>query len=149
MPMPKSVGHLVLNVSDQDASTKFYTEVRGFEISRINEGFGTFLTCGKIHHDLALFQASPDAAPVSAGGLGLNHMALQVDNFDTLTEFHTKLKDLGVELRTTDHGMTKSIYISDPDGNGIELFCNSFDEAADGMAEMRRPGRKNKELIFS
>ena len=149
MPMPKRVGHLVLNVSDQDASTKFYTEVLGFEISKVNPGFGTFLTFGKIHHDLALFQAAPDAAPVSAGGLGLNHMALQVDNFDTLTEFHSKLNDLGVELRTTDHGMTKSIYISDPDGNGIELFCNSFDAAADGMAEMRRPGRTNKELIFS
>jgi catechol-2,3-dioxygenase len=54
-----------------------------------------------------------------------------------------------MEMRTTDHSMTKSIYIKDPDGNGIELFCNSFDEASDGLAEMRRPGRKNTELVFS
>ncbi len=149
MAQPKRVGHLVVNVSDQDASTKFYTEVLGFEISVERPGFGTFLTCGKIHHDLALFQAAPDAAPVTPGGLGLNHMALQVENWDMLTEYHKKLTGLGIEMRVTDHGMTKSIYISDPDGNGIELFCNSFDAAADGMAEMRRPGRKNKELIFS
>jgi catechol-2,3-dioxygenase len=45
--------------------------------------------------------------------------------------------------------MTKSIYISDPDGNGIELFCNSQEDAADGLAEMKSPGRKNKELVFS
>ena len=45
--------------------------------------------------------------------------------------------------------MTRSIYISDPDGNGIELFCNSQDDAVDGLAEMRREGRKNKELTFS
>ena len=149
MARPKRVGHLVINVRDQEASTKFYTEVLGFEIATERPGFGTFLTCGKIHHDLALFQAAPDAAPVSEGGLGLNHMALQVEDFEMLTEYHHKLKDLGMDLRTTDHNMTKSIYLKDPDGNGIELFCNSFEDAADGLAEMRRPGRKNQELIFS
>ena len=61
MAKPKRVGHLVLNVKDQTASTKFYTEVLGFEVSKERTGFGTFLTCGKIHHDLALFQAAPDA----------------------------------------------------------------------------------------
>ena len=150
MAQPKRVGHLVLNVKDQDASTKFYTEVLGFEISVERPGFGTFLTCGKIHHDLALFQAAPDAAPVTPGGLGLNHMALQVENLDMLTEYYHKLTELGMaDLRTVDHNMTKSIYLQDPDGNGIELFCNSFDDAEEGLAEMRRPGRKNKELIFS
>ena len=149
MAQPKRVGHLVVNVSDQDASTKFYTEVLGFEISDERPSFGTFLTCGKIHHDLALFQAAPDAAPVTPGGLGLNHMALQVENWDMLTEYHKKLTDLGIEMRVTDHGMTKSIYIQDIDGNGIELFCNSFEKASDGLAEMRSPGRKNKELVFS
>ncbi len=150
MAIPKRVGHLVLNVKDQTASTKFYTEVLGFEIARERSGFGTFLTCGKIHHDLALFQAAPDAAPVTPGGLGLNHMALQVENFEVLSEYFHILKDNEIaDVRTTDHGMTKSIYLQDPDGNGIEQFCNSFDEAADGLAEMRRPGRKNQELIFS
>ena len=149
MPQPIRVGHLVLNVKDQETSTKFYTEVLGFEISINREGFGTFLTCGKIHHDIALFQAAPDAAPVTPGGLGLNHMALQVQNFDVLTEFYNKFQKLGVELRTTDHSMTKSIYITDPDGNGIELFCNSQETAAGGLAEMRREGRKNKELVFN
>ena len=149
MAQPKRVGHLVVNVSDQDASTKFYTEVLGFEISVERPGFGTFLTCGKIHHDLALFQAAPDAAPVTPGGLGLNHMALQVENWDMLTEYHKKLTGLGVEMRTTDHGMTKSIYIQDPDGIGIELFCNSFEKASDGLDEMRSPNRTNKELVFS
>ena len=149
MPQPIRVGHLVLNVKDQETSTKFYTEVLGFEISINREGFGTFLTCGKIHHDIALFQAAPDAAPVTPGGLGLNHIALQVQNFDVLTEFYNKFQKLGVELRTTDHSMTKSIYITDPDGNGIELFCNSQETAAGGLAEMRREGRKNKELVFN
>ena len=150
MVKPKRVGHLVLNVKDQTRSTKFYTEVLGFEIAIERPGFGTFLTCGKIHHDLALFQAAEDAAPVTPGGLGLNHMALQVEDFDTLTEFYHRLKEHRVEIdRTTDHGMTKSIYLQDPDGNGIELFCNSSESAEEGLAEMRRLDRQNTELVFS
>ena len=150
MPNVKRVGHLVINVKDLDASTKFYTEIIGFGIAVERAGFGTFLTCGKIHHDLALFQAKEDAQPVSDGGLGLNHMALQVENWDMLQDFYTHLNANSVAIdRTTDHSMTKSIYLKDPDGNGIELFCNSFEKAEDGLAEMRRPGRNNAELVFA
>ncbi len=150
MAKPKRIGHLVINVKDVDASTKFYTEVLGFEVSLERPGFGTFLTCGSIHHDLALFQAPEGAAAVTEGGLGLNHMAIQVEDFAELTDYHNKLQahfgNSGV--RTVDHSMTRSIYINDPDGNGIELFCNSQDTAVDGLAEMRNPDRKNKELVF-
>ena len=149
MVKPKRVGHLVLNVRDVDTSVKFYKDVLGFELALERPGFGTFLTCGKIHHDLALFQAPPDAAPVTPGGLGLNHMALQVEDFDMLTEYYHRLNELGLVDRTTDHQMTRSIYLSDPDGNGIELFCNSQDSAEDGLALMRSPERKNTELVFS
>ena len=151
---PKRVGHLVLNVSDLEVSTKFYTNILGFQISlerkdASGSGSSTFLTCGKIHHDLALFQAKEGAAPVSPGGLGLNHMALQVEDFDMLTEYHHILKERDLVDHTTDHGMTRSIYLNDPDGNGIELFCNSQENPADGREVMGSPERKNVELIFS
>ena len=150
MPHVKRVGHLVINVKDLDASTKFYTEIIGFGIAVERPGFGNFLTCGKIHHDLALFQAKPGAQEVVEGGLGLNHMALQVENWDMLQDFYTHLNANSVEIaRTTDHSMTKSIYISAPDGNGIELCCNSQEDAADGLAVLKSPGRKNHELVFS
>ena len=151
MAQPKRVGHLVLNVRDMETSVKFYRDVLGFEISAQRpDGSGTFFTCGKIHHDLALFLAAPDAAPVTRGGLGLNHMALQVEDFETLKQYHQQLQDHGVAIdHMTDHSMTKSIYLNDPDGNGIELFCNSQEKASDGLAEMRSPGRKNVELVLS
>ena len=150
MAKPKRIGHLVINVSDLDASTKFYTEVLGFEISMKRPGFGTFLTCGSIHHDLALFQAPEGASQVTEGGIGLNHMAIQVEDWEELQDYHTKLQEYFEDsgIRTTDHSMTKSIYIKDPDGNGIELFCNSQDTAKEGLAEMRRTDRQNKELVF-
>ena len=151
MVKPKRVGHLVINVRDMETSVKFYRDVLGFEIAvQRPDGSGTFFTCGKVHHDLALFLAPPDAAPVTPGALGLNHMALQVEDFNTLKGFYQQLKDSGVEIdRTTDHGMSRSIYLKDPDGIGIELFCNSQDTAEEGLAEMRSPDRENKELVFS
>lgn len=150
MAKPKRIGHLVLNVKDVADSVKFYTEILGFEVALERPGFGTFLTCGKVHHDLALFQAPEDAAPVTSGGLGLNHMAIQVEDYEELKDYYRRLQDYFEvsDLSTVDHVMTKSIYIKDPDGNGIELFCNSFDNAQDGLAEMRRPDRQNKELII-
>tara|TARA_B100000949_G_C14252177_1_gene438713 strand:- start:133 stop:579 length:447 start_codon:yes stop_codon:yes gene_type:complete len=148
MVSPKRVGHLVLNVKNVQKSTQFYTEVLGFQVA-LQKKDATFLTCGKIHHDLALFQASPMATPVTKGGLGLNHMALQVENFDMLTQYYHMLKDREAIDRTTDHGMTSSIYLTDPDGNGIELFCNNQDNPADGLSMMGDSERQNTELIFS
>ena len=148
MVSPKRVGHLVLNVKNVQKSTQFYTEVLGFQVA-LQKKDATFLTCGKIHHDLALFQASPMAPPVSKGGLGLNHMALQVEDFDMLTKYYHVLKDRELIDRTTDHGMTSSIYLKDPDGNGIELFCNNQDNPADGLSMMGDSERQNTELIFS
>ena len=147
MVQPKRVGHLVLNVSDVNVSTTFYTDVLGFQIA-LERPIGTFLTCGKIHHDLALFQASPNAQPITKGALGLNHMAIQVEDFDTLTAYYNRLKDTGIIDRTTDHGMTSSIYLTDPDGNGIELFCNNQENPADGLEIMKDAERENTELVF-
>ena len=149
MVQPKRVGHLVLNVKDLNESTKFYTDILGFQVALKRPGFGTFLTCGKIHHDLALFQAAEDAAPVQKGGLGLNHMALQVEDLYTLIEFHKILKKSWDVDRTTDHGMTSSIYLTDPDGNGIELFCNNQEDPAEGLAIMKDGTRENTELTLA
>ena len=146
MVQTKRVCHVVLNVRDVEASTKFYTEVIGFQIALQKED-ATFLTCGTIHHDLALFKAKQSFR--LDGGVGLNHMALQVEDFDTLTEYHHILEMNNIDIdRATDHGMTSSIYFEDPDGNGIELFCNNQDTPAEGLAIMSDATRPNKELAF-
>ena len=146
MSHPKRIGHLVLNVKDVEESTKFYTEVLGFQISKQSDT-ATFLTCGKIHHDLALFKAKQTFKV--QGGLGLNHMAIQVEDFEALTAYYRILEHMDIIERCTDHGMTCSIYLTDPDGNGIELFCNCQEDPADGLAIMSSPDRSNKELIFA
>ncbi|MBO55339.1 MAG: hypothetical protein CL886_06715 [Dehalococcoidia bacterium] len=148
MAKPIRVGHLVLNVKNLDESTKFYTDILGFEIA-LQRPNGTFLTCGKIHHDLALFQAPEGALPVTQGQLGLNHFAVQVEDISDLKEVYNELKDSGASMDSnTDHGMTSSIYFFDPDGNKIEFFCNNTDTASEGLDLMRSPDRVNKELVL-
>lgn len=148
MAKPMRVGHLVLNVKDLAASTRFYTDILGFEVSR-QTPTGTFLTCGKIHHDLALFQAPEDALPVTNGQLGLNHFAVQVADLEELKEVYRNLQGWEVTLdHNTDHGMTSSVYFMDPDGNRVEFFCNNQADPALGLAIMGEPGRRNKELVL-
>ena len=147
MVQPKRIGHVVLNVRDVEASTKFYTDIIGFQIALQKED-ATFLTCGTIHHDLALFKAKQSFR--LDDGVGLNHMALQVEDFDMLTKYYDVLKTNHVEIdRTIDHGMTSSIYFEDPDGNGIELFCNNQEDPAEGLAIMSDSTRENKDLTLA
>lgn len=139
MVQPKRIGHVVLNVRDLAVSEHFYTEVLGFQVSLRRDG-GTFLTCGKIHHDLALIQAPDD--PVPAGDLGLNHIAVQIEDMDALREVHRRLESYGAPIdHLTDHGMTKSVYFRDPDGNRVEYFFNTTETAEEGLAMMREPDR--------
>jgi catechol-2,3-dioxygenase len=108
------------------------------------------LTCGKIHHDVALFQAPADALPVTPGQLGLNHFAAQVENLADLKEAYEEFQAKGVRLdHNTDHGMTSSMYFFAPDGNRIEYFCNNQDAPAVGLALMGDVTRRNKELVLS
>src|SRR5215218_2399814 len=76
MSVPQEIGHLVLNVSDVARSTKFYRDVVGFQVSRYRpDGTAAFLTCGIVHHNLALFQTPAGAPPREKGQIGLNHFA--------------------------------------------------------------------------
>ena len=146
MVQPKRIGHVVLNVRDLAVSERFYTEILGFQVSLKRDNC-TFLTCGKIHHDLALFQAPEDAAP--AGDLGLNHIAVQIENMDELTEVHRRLKSYGTHIdHLTDHGMTKSVYFRDPDGNRVEYFFNTTETAEEGLAMMKAPDRVLTEFVL-
>jgi catechol 2,3-dioxygenase len=139
---------LVLNVRDVEASEKFYTEILGFEVA-IRRPHASFLTCGRIHHDLALFQAPEDAPEATTNRIGLNHFAVQIEDVAELKEVYQRLQEYGVTIdRTVDHGMTGSVYFFDPDGNRVEFFYNTYDTAEEGLASMRDPARKNTELVL-
>ena len=84
-------------------------------------------TSGRTHHELLLIEVGQQATPIPAGRrVGLYHFGLKVgDSDDELREVVKTLADNNVELvGATDHGMTHSLYILDPDGNEIELYID-------------------------
>ncbi len=138
MSVPKEIGHVVLNVTDVERSTKFYSDVVGFRVSRYRpDGTGAFLTCGVVHHNLALFKAPAGAQPSYKGQIGLNHFAFKVESYQALQEAHKRLVEAGAPIdHIVDHGMTRSVYFLDPDGIEMELFCDTFATEAEGLAFM-------------
>jgi catechol 2,3-dioxygenase len=134
---PKKVGHVVLKVRDLARAEQFYTEVLGFEVvMRLTRPRGVFFTLGAQHHDLAVLEVPAEAEPVTDSQVGLHHVALQVGSLAELKECYRTLQAHHVPIRrTVDHGITKSIYFADPEGNGFELYCDVGEE---GLARIRR-----------
>ena len=118
------VGHVVIKMRDLEAAKRFYGEILGMKITEERPDFGIFFRFNDYHHDIAVFKVGEDADPPKRNQVGLAHVALVADSFETVRAMHRRLKEHGVEITaTTDHGMTKSLYCKDPDGNAIEIYC--------------------------
>jgi catechol-2,3-dioxygenase len=137
MVSPVRLNHAVLFVADTDRSGRFYTEVFGMEVvareDRMNAVFLRSPRSGN-HHDLALFGAGPvDGRP--RRGVGLYHLAWQVDTIDELIELRERLVEAGARTGESNHGATKSVYGADADGNEFEIMWMLPREEWGGFAE--------------
>ena len=120
------IGHVLLRVADEEASKRFYRDALGFRIAEQDpEHGGVFMTLGDGFHTLDITQhPSPiDAARPQRGQLGLVHIAFKVASYAALREAYAHLLKNGVEIqRATDHVCQRSLYFTDPDGNGLEIY---------------------------
>jgi catechol-2,3-dioxygenase len=122
---PVRLNHAVLFVADLARSVRFYCDVFGMTVAaREPSADAAFLRLPSSgnHHDLGLFGVGPQAAPRHRGGIGLYHLAWQVDTIDDLSEIRTALLDAGAYTGESSHGATKSVYGADPDGNEFEVM---------------------------
>jgi catechol 2,3-dioxygenase len=126
----KSLGHVVLRVSDLERAEQFYGGLLGLPLcARLNEApfKMAFFTLGN-HHDFAVMEVSGEGSSDSATAVGLHHVAFNIGNtLDELREAKAKLDAAGVATHPVDHEVTKSLYFSDPDGNGVELYVDASD----------------------
>ena len=130
----KELGHLVLYVRDLDESFRFYRDVLGWRPIAGGEdaplpfrAAGFSAPSNRTHHELLLIEVGDDAAALPAGRrVGLYHFGLKVgDSDDDLREALATLQRNGVTiLGASDHTVTHSLYIADPDGNEIELYID-------------------------
>jgi catechol-2,3-dioxygenase len=117
------LNHAVLFVRDADAAARFYAEAFGFEELDRPQGMrAAFMRspAGENHHDLGLFEVGPQAARPPRGSVGLYHLAWEIDTIEGLAEMADRLRGLGALTGMSDHGVSKSLYGRDPDGNEFE-----------------------------
>jgi catechol-2,3-dioxygenase len=130
-----SVNHLVLNVSDIEASHRFYTELLGFEqCAELTHTMTMRFYRGDAshHHDLALVEVTsasqagdPDEWSMEPKRVGVNHFAVAYPDRESWLNQLRHLRAHGVEFIVRgNHGMTHSAYIADPDGYGVEVLYN-------------------------
>src|SRR4051812_46512204 len=121
------VGHVHLRVAELDRAVAFYRDGLGFAVSADARPVGldaVFLAAGDYHHHIGLNTwESAGATPPAPGHTGLYHVAFLYPDRRELARAVQRLLDHGYPMaHATDHGGTVSVYLDDPDGNGVELY---------------------------
>jgi catechol 2,3-dioxygenase len=98
--------------------------VLGFELMQRYGEEAAFVSAGGYHHHIGLNTwHSKGGSPPPAGSTGLFHFAIRYPSRVALAEALRRLVEAGVPLGgASDHGVSEALYLSDPDGNGIELY---------------------------
>jgi len=113
-----------LKVADLERSLAFYRDVLGFKITKRIGDTAAFLAYGDYHHDICINTwESRGASPPAAGTTGLFHLAIVYSQRSELRDAFIRLKAAGIEIDgAVDHDVSESLYLRDPDQNGVELY---------------------------
>jgi len=133
---PLRVGHVVLKVRELERSLEFYRDVLGFTVASEMSNVMVFLTAtGESHHDLGLLRVGDSAPSPLPNSVGIYHVAIQLADWDAVKHARDVLNERGLLRGTADHGVSRSLYTADPDGNEIELFCDAPREEWEGRVD--------------
>jgi catechol 2,3-dioxygenase len=141
-----SIGHVHLKVADLERALAFYVGVLGFELMQRYGQQAAFISAGGYHHHIGLntWESRGGSRP-APGTTGLYHVAIRYPTRADLADALIRLMEAGIPLDgASDHGVSEALYLSDPDGNGVELCrdrpMDQWPRTADGtLAAVRRP----------
>ncbi len=135
LPADTHIGRVRLRVGDLERALTFYRGVLGLNVSGEE---GSTLTLG----DLLVLEEHPGIArrPARPVTTGLYHVALLVPRRRELGRALLGLHQAGYPLRgMSDHAVSESLYLDDPDGNGLEIYADrprSMWPVRDGVVQM-------------
>jgi catechol 2,3-dioxygenase len=136
------IGHVHLKVANLQRALDFYCGVLGFELTQRYGEEAAFVSAGGYHHHIGLNTwESRDGSPPPKGATGLYHFAILYPTRAALADALRRLMQANISLEgASDHGVSEALYLSDPDGNGIELYWDRTRELwprdANGQIEM-------------
>lgn len=121
------LAHVVFYVRDLERALHFYTAVVGLsEKGRIFGNRAAVLSTGHSHHELLLIQVGEAPGPLNGRRIGLYHVGWKVgESLDELRAAYRRIVDNGYSIDgMSDHTVSQSLYLRDPDGNELELFVD-------------------------
>jgi catechol 2,3-dioxygenase len=126
----KWLGHVVLYVRDLERSRRFYGDVLGWGEVRGDMPVpvpATAFSSGRTHHELLLIQVGDAPAAPKGRHRGLYHIGIKVgDSLQELREAKAELDRSGIAIAgMSDHTVSQSLYLEDPDGNEVELYVDA------------------------
>ncbi len=126
IPANTSIGHVHLKVSNLEKSLDFYKGLLGFELMQQYGTQAAFISAGGYHHHIGLNTwHSKDKGPAPVNMPGLYHTAILYPTRKDLAAILQRLLDAKYPLTgASDHGVSEALYLDDPDGNGVELYCD-------------------------
>lgn len=142
VPAQTRIGHSHLKVADLERSLKFYRDLLGFEVTSTLGDQAAFISAGGYHHHIGLNTWYSKGFPnASKEGVGLYHTAIVYPTRKDLAKIYDRLLKANYPVGgASDHGVSESIYLDDPDGNGVELYWDRPRELwkyqADGSLEI-------------
>jgi catechol 2,3-dioxygenase len=124
LPVETRLGAVRLQISNLDRSLDYYERVLGFRVIEKSAGRATLGVDGT-NDTLIELRELPGARAVPRRGLlGLYHFAILLPDRKSLGRFLVHLVGLGIQPGMSDHLVSEALYLSDPDGLGIEVYAD-------------------------
>ena len=134
LPPGLSLGPVHLTVADLERSLDYYRSAIGLELVGQD---GAEASLGSGGTELLHLVESPGAAPAH-GRTGLYHFALLVPTRPDLAAWLAHAaRDRVPLVGLSDHYVSEALYLSDPDGHGIEIYCDRPREVWEGKVDIR------------